>query len=99
MSRDGDDGFLALGSGGFGSPGEDGKAFLHRAVVGLEANHAPGEFDQCRPESWVAVFGDAALLAFVSTRILTLRIREDALWAVLRTVYLAPLGSPGQRPV
>jgi hypothetical protein len=37
LSRYGDDGFLARGSGGFGSSGEEVEALLHGRVVGLNA--------------------------------------------------------------
>lgn len=67
----GDDGFFALRTGGFGSAGKDGQVFFHGAIVGLEADQSPSQFDQSGSQARVAVFGDTALEAFVAAGILS----------------------------
>lgn len=46
LPGDGDDGFLAGCSGGPGAGGEHGEAFLDGWVLRLEADEAPGQFDE-----------------------------------------------------
>ncbi len=56
-----DDGFLARGAGGEGAFGQDLVPLLERAVVRLEADEAPGGFDEGGADPRVAVLGDAPL--------------------------------------
>lgn len=61
VARDGDDGFLARGSGGFGPFRQQRQPRLHRWVIRLEPHQSPREFDQRSSQSRVAVLGHAAL--------------------------------------
>ena len=60
LPGDGDDGFLPCHSGGPCAFGQDGEALFDRPVAGLEADEAPGQFDQRGAQPGVAMFGDAA---------------------------------------
>ncbi len=58
LAGEGDDGLFARGAGGGSAFGEGVAPFLQRAVVGLEADEAPGGFDQGSADSGVAMSPD-----------------------------------------
>jgi len=55
------DRFLARGPGGERAFGQDSSPFHNRPVLGLEADHPPGQLDQGGPQPRVAVLGHASL--------------------------------------
>ena len=60
LAGDGDNGFLARGSGGPCAFGQDEEALFDRSVVGLEADQSPGQFDERGAQPRVAVLGHGA---------------------------------------
>ena len=63
LAGDGDDRFLARGAGGEGAFAQDETPAGEGVVGGLEADQAPGGFDEGGADSGVTVLGDAPLEA------------------------------------
>ena len=65
------DGLLACGASGPRPLGEDGQSLTHGRVIGLESDQSPGEFDEARADSGIAMLGYAPLDPLASGTVLS----------------------------